>query len=72
MGSSNFNLMYECLSCGYSYVPDDGSPASGVSPGTPFDELPDGFVCPACGADLERFVSIAGREADSQPGDGYE
>ena len=50
--------MHECLACGYCYVPSDGVPAAGVGPGTPFDELPEDFTCPACGAPRERFVPL--------------
>ncbi|MCK4350873.1 MAG: rubredoxin [Candidatus Krumholzibacteria bacterium] len=50
--------MRECLDCSYCYVPAEGAPARGISPGTPFDDLPDDFTCPSCGASRERFVPL--------------
>ena len=41
---------YECTVCGYVYDPAEGDPVNGVSPGTPFEKLPDDWVCPICGA----------------------
>ncbi|MBI4295242.1 MAG: flavin reductase [Chloroflexi bacterium] len=49
---------YKCLVCGYIYEPEKGDPDSGVKPGTPFEELPDGWVCPVCGADKSQFEKL--------------
>lgn len=49
---------YKCLLCGYIYDPDIGDPESGVEPGTAFDDLPDDWVCPDCGADKDEFEPI--------------
>jgi flavin reductase (DIM6/NTAB) family NADH-FMN oxidoreductase RutF/rubredoxin len=46
---------YECSVCGYVYDPTKGDPDNGVAPGTPFDKLPDGWVCPVCGAGKDQF-----------------
>ncbi len=46
---------YECTVCGYVYDPSEGDPASGAAPGTPFESLPVGWVCPVCGAPKEAF-----------------
>ena len=46
---------YVCSVCGYVYDPDEGDPQSGIEPGTPFEELPDDWVCPVCGADKSAF-----------------
>lgn len=51
---------YECTVCGYIYDPEKGDPDSGVAPGTPFESLPDGWVCPVCGAAKSDFVKIEG------------
>jgi len=45
---------YECP-CGYVYEPEEGDYQSGIEPGTPFDELPEQWVCPKCGAEKEYF-----------------
>lgn len=46
---------YVCSVCGYVYDPDDGDPRNGVAPGTPFEDLPEGWVCPVCGAGVADF-----------------
>ncbi len=46
---------YVCDLCGYVYDPSDGDPEGNVAPGTAFEELPDSWVCPACGASKEDF-----------------
>lgn len=39
-----------CGKCGYEYVADDGDPEAGVSPGTAWEDLPNDWFCPNCGA----------------------
>ncbi len=46
---------YVCQVCGYVYDPALGDPDGGIAPGTPFDNLPDDWVCPVCGADKSSF-----------------
>jgi rubredoxin len=49
---------YECTVCGYIYDPELGDPDANIPAGTPFEELPDDWVCPICGApksDFEKF-----------------
>jgi len=46
---------YECEICGYVYKPELGEPDHGVNPGTPFEELPDDWECPLCGASKDAF-----------------
>jgi rubredoxin len=54
------NLMdrYKCKICGYIYDPEVGDKRSGIKPGTPFEELPDDWICPSCGAPKRSFVKI--------------
>ena len=40
---------YVCSACGYVYDPAVGDPDNGIAPGTPFEDLPEGWVCPLCG-----------------------
>jgi flavin reductase (DIM6/NTAB) family NADH-FMN oxidoreductase RutF/rubredoxin len=47
---------YKCNVCGYVYNPEEGDPASGIKPGTPFEDLPDDWVCPVCGAPKSEFA----------------
>jgi len=49
---------YACTVCNYVYDPEAGDPDSGIPPGTPFEELPDDWVCPECGADKELFEIV--------------
>lgn len=51
---------YECTVCGYIYDPKEGDPDSGIKPGTSFEELPEDWVCPECGAGKEDFEKIEG------------
>jgi rubredoxin len=46
---------FMCGICGYNYVPEDGDPDSDVKPGTPFEKVPQNWVCPVCGADKSNF-----------------
>ena len=49
---------YECTICGYVYDPEVGDPDGDIAPGTPFEELPDDWVCPVCGAAKSDFEKI--------------
>jgi rubredoxin len=44
--------------CGYIYDPEKGDPDSGIAPGTFFDNLPEDWVCPVCGAQKNNFVRM--------------
>ena len=46
---------YVCKVCGYIYDPEAGDPDNGVSPGTPWDKVPEGWVCPVCGVGKDEF-----------------
>jgi rubredoxin len=49
---------YKCVVCGYIYEPQEGDPSSGISPGTSFNDLPDDYICPVCGAGKEEFEKL--------------
>lgn len=49
---------YKCSVCGYIYDPENGDPDHGVEPGTAFEELPDDWTCPVCGADKSAFTEV--------------
>lgn len=49
---------YQCIVCGHIYDEEEGDPDSGIVPGTKFDDLPDDWVCPTCGAEKEDFEEI--------------
>jgi len=49
---------YKCLRCGYIYDPAIGDPDNGVEPGRSFEDLPDVWVCPECGAGKDEFEPV--------------
>jgi len=49
---------YRCTVCGYIYDPAEGDPDSGINPGTAFEDLPETWKCPVCGAPKESFEEI--------------
>lgn len=49
---------YRCILCGYIYDPEKGDPDSGIAPQTAFEDLPDDWVCPMCGASKQDFEPI--------------
>jgi len=46
---------YRCDVCGYIYDPEKGDPDGGIEPGTAFEDIPDDWVCPICGAGKDQF-----------------
>lgn len=46
---------YICDVCSYIYDPDIGDPLNGIEPGTLFEDVPDDWVCPECGAGKDYF-----------------
>jgi rubredoxin len=48
-------MKYVCDVCGWIYDPAKGDPDNGVEPGTAFEDLPDDYVCPECGAEKDQF-----------------
>jgi rubredoxin len=42
-------MRYKCRICGYVYSPLRGEPHNGIPAGTPFEDLPETYVCPVCG-----------------------
>jgi rubredoxin len=49
---------YECRACGYIYEPEKGDDKRNVAADTPFQDLPDGWRCPVCGAPRSAFDNI--------------
>lgn len=46
---------WKCSICGYIYDPAKGDPENGVKPGTDFEAISEGWVCPTCGATKDMF-----------------
>ena len=49
---------YICTACGYVYIPWVRDEDNGIPPGTPFEELPDDWVCPICGCSHYDFKQV--------------
>ena len=49
---------YRCSVCGYIYEEAKGIPDQGIAPGTKWEDIPDDFVCPECGAAKDEFELI--------------
>jgi rubredoxin len=49
---------YECSVCGYIYDPADGDPDNEVGAGTKFEDIPDDWICPVCGAEKDQFEKV--------------
>ncbi len=47
-----------CTVCGFVYDEAAGMPEEGIAPGTAWDDIPDDWVCPDCGALKEDFEMI--------------
>ena len=49
---------YRCTICDYIYDPAAGDPDSGIAPGTPFEKIPETWVCPICQVDKSNFEPL--------------
>ena len=59
-------MNYICALCGYVYKPRKGDVENGIEPGTDYEDLPEDWTCPLCGASKEDF------EKDTDGNDSYE
>jgi rubredoxin len=48
---------WECP-CGYIYDPMEGDIENNIPAETPFEDLPDDWVCPLCGAEKQYFEKL--------------
>ncbi len=51
-------MIYVCELCGYEYDPEEGDLENGIPEGTEFEELPEEWECPLCGASKEDFEPL--------------
>lgn len=49
---------WQCTICGYVYDPSQGDPSQGIEAGTSFEDVPEDWVCPDCGAPKEDFEEM--------------
>ena len=72
-GEAKTMRQYVCSVCGYVYAEEKGIPQNGIAPGTKWEELPDNWICPLCGAGKQEFrekgktVDFKGKETLEAP-----
>ena len=49
---------YRCGICGNLVEPERGDLNSGIKPGVEWEDYPDDWICPICGADKRKYYSI--------------
>ncbi len=57
---------YVCSVCGYTYDEAKGIPEAEIAPGTRWEDLPEDWVCPLCGATKSEFEKQGGLEASTK------
>lgn len=50
--------IWMCLICGWVYDESLGDRDSGVSPGTPWEDIPEQWTCPECGVSKAEFEMV--------------
>ena len=58
MSNSQPYKKWMCVVCGWIYDEELGDPDSGLPPGMRWDEVPESWVCPDCGAGKEDFEMV--------------
>ncbi|HHM06207.1 MAG TPA: rubredoxin [Gammaproteobacteria bacterium] len=48
-----------CVICGFVYSEAEGRPAEGIAPGTRWEDVPEIWTCPDCGASKDEFEMVA-------------
>lgn len=49
---------YICTVCAIIYDPTIGIPEDGIAPGTPFEKIPQDWVCTVCGSPKNKYVVL--------------
>jgi rubredoxin len=52
---NNTMKKYVCTVCGYVYDEAEGAPDEGIEPGTKWEDIPEDWTCPMCGASKSEF-----------------
>ncbi|MGZ5031543.1 MAG: rubredoxin [Methylobacter sp.] len=50
---------YQCSVCGHIYDEVEGDPDTGIAPGTLWEDIPDDWRCPECGAEKSAYNLLA-------------
>ena len=51
-------MKYICDVCDWIYDEEAGCPEEGIAPGTPWENVPEDFLCPLCGVGKDQFSSV--------------
>ena len=46
---------WKCIVCGFVYEQEIGLPDDGIPAGTSWEDVPDHWICPDCGAGKQDF-----------------
>ena len=49
---------WECVICGFIYSEEAGLPDDGIPAGTKWEDVPEDWVCPDCGASKAEFEMV--------------
>jgi rubredoxin len=49
---------WQCIVCGFIYDEESGLPEDGIAPGTPWEDIPDDWMCPDCGVGKDDFEMV--------------
>ena len=50
--------VHVCNGCGYEYDKEIGDPENEIKAGTPFEKLPEEWICPLCGESKDEFIEV--------------
>ncbi len=51
-------MKHICDLCGWVYDEEKGAPEYGIAPNTPWENVPEDFVCPLCNAGKDQFSEL--------------
>lgn len=57
MSDQDYRL-FVCVQCGFEYDEAKGWPEDGIAPGTRWDDIPEDWSCPDCGAAKSDFEMV--------------
>ena len=49
---------WQCIACEYIYDEELGDEDEDLPPGTRFEDIPDDWYCPDCGAAKDMFIEL--------------
>lgn len=55
---------YICKVCATIYDPNKGDPEDNIPPGTPFEQLPQDWICPVCGSGKDKYELLSQERYD--------